>query len=154
MVRGWWEQSRLLLSQGKCWLSCREETPQFPSFPPPKVGDSAAPVVREWALCSSSSVEGDQLVSLDLRTESATFSCRPGSEDRKEAKWVVRSQKRISYRMYIYCVLFDVSFLLSFFKPQTFQNHTAGVRRISNWKHCIVLNEQRQWVLYLQLLSR
>ena len=71
-------------------------------------------------------------MNLDLRTESATFSCRPSPEDRKVAKWMVRSQKRISYRMYIYCVLFDVGFLPSFFKPQTFQNHIAGVRRISN----------------------
>lgn len=30
MGRGWWEQSRLLVGQGKHCLSCRNETPQFP----------------------------------------------------------------------------------------------------------------------------
>lgn len=42
-------------------------------------------------------------------------------------------------------------------RPQTFQQHTLGLRVGNNQKSmtfCIVLNEQRHWVLYLQLLYR
>lgn len=74
-------------------------------------------------------------MSLDLRTESVTFSCRPGPEDRKEAsRW--GGPKKGLVTECISTVLFDVGFLPSFSKhilnTQTFQNHTAGVRRISN----------------------
>lgn len=140
--------------------SRREET--FPPRPPPKVGGSPAPGVTKWAPCSSLICGGEtNLLSLDLRRN---WLSSPGALVQRTEKqlsgWCSPKleKKIVHYRVYIYCVLFDVSFLPFFFflKPQTFQNHTAGVRRVSNWKHnhCIVLNEQRRWVLYLQLLSR
>lgn len=75
---------------------------------------------------------GETSWSLDLRTEYATFSWSPCPEDRKEAKWMVRSQTRKKYMLQNKYVLFDVGFYLFSFKPQTFQNLTAGVRRVSN----------------------
>lgn len=74
------------------------------------------------SLLFSHLLRGDKLAELRPKKESAIFSWSPCPEDREAAKWMVQSQtgkKIVHYRVYIYCVLFDVSFLPFFF----FLNH-------------------------------
>lgn len=78
-----------------------------------------------------SSVGGGKLLSLDLRTESSPGALVQSTEKKLGGQCSPKLEKSICYRIYIYYVLFDVVFCL-FLKPQTFQNHSAGVRRVSN----------------------
>lgn len=77
----------------------------------------------------------DKLLNLDFRMN---LLPSPGAlvqrTEKKLRGWCSpKLEKNIHYRIYIYCVLFDFVFFPFFFlKPQTFQNHTAAVRRVSD----------------------
>lgn len=70
-----------------------------------------------WTPSPPSSIGGDKLVSLDLRTESATFSRSPVQRtEKKLSGWCSpKLEKSMYYRVNIYHVLFDVGFYPFFF---------------------------------------
>lgn len=95
---------------GKVLPELCKETRRFPPCSPPKVSDSTAPGVIEWALSSSHSCRGRQVGELRSRTESP-----PGAlVQRTERKLSAVIERSISYRIYIYYILFD-SFFFFFF---------------------------------------